>query len=44
MRKSTLNLVDKGIETKLGNSLAENTYNNEVMDKAYALHNLSNAS
>ena len=44
MGKNTLNLADKAIETKFSNSLAENTYNNEMIDKAYALRNLSNVS
>ena len=44
MGKNTLNLVDKAIATKISNSLAENAYNNEMNDKGYLLHNLSNAT
>ena len=42
MRKNTLNPVDKAIETKLSNSLDRDTYNNEMWDEVYLLHNLSN--
>ncbi|EQB68175.1 MAG: hypothetical protein AMDU5_GPLC00015G0021 [Thermoplasmatales archaeon Gpl] len=44
VRKNILNPVDKAIETKLSNSFPDNAYNDELMDKAYALRNLSNAS
>ena len=42
MGKNALKPVEKAIETKLSNSLAENTYNNEKRDKDYLLHDLSN--
>ena len=42
MGKNTLNLVDKAIETKIRNSLFDNAYTDQLMDKVHAMRNLSN--